>query len=265
MEAQRAAALFQKYIREVLARLEQYKDDLLASCLYLVLSSPSALTDSNSIIPPIQLALKLGLGYFPLASIGLDAVERWIDIVDREQNSWFAQVLPYLNEYLLVHVPTGDGDGTEGSVVKSRKDRLGKGQTAYTKMVKDVFTLVRKLRCYTFAIHLVEKSFPSKLQTLIDYCVSDSQGSSSQVQSMKDLQLRILRLLGRQAQYNKLILDRRSARPNDKAAVSDLLAWDPEPRVKFKIPFQEMKTELQLGKNSRRFLQHHQAVREYMH
>ena len=67
---------------------------------------------------------------------------------------------------------------------------------------------------------------------------------------MKELQLRILRLLGRQAQYNKLILDRRSARTSDKTAVSDLLAWDPEPRVKFKIPFQEMKTELQLGKNS---------------
>lgn len=67
---------------------------------------------------------------------------------------------------------------------------------------------------------------------------------------MKDLQLRILRLLGRQAQYNKLILDRRSARSDDKTAVSDLLAWDPEPRIKFKIPFQEMKTELQLGKSS---------------
>jgi DNA-dependent protein kinase catalytic subunit len=66
---------------------------------------------------------------------------------------------------------------------------------------------------------------------------------------MKDLQLRILRLLGRQAQYNKLILDQRSARSDDKTAVSDLIAWDPESRVKFKIPFQEMKTELQLGKN----------------
>lgn len=174
MEAQRAAALFQKYIREVLARLEQYKDDLLASCLYLVLSSPSALTDANSIIPPIQLTLKLGLGYFPLASIGLDAVERWIDIVDREQNSWFAQVLPYLNEYLLVQVPIGDGDGAEGSVVKSRKDRSGKGQTAYTKMVKNVFTLVRKLRCYPFAIQRVEKFFSNKLQTLIGCYPSDS-------------------------------------------------------------------------------------------
>jgi DNA-dependent protein kinase catalytic subunit len=144
MEVQRAAALFQKYIREVLARLEQYKDDLLASCLHLVLSSPSALTDSVSVIAPIQLALKLGLGYFPLASIGLDAVERWIEIVDREQNSWFAQVLPCLNEYLLVQVPLGESDGGEGSAVKPRKDRSGKGSTAYAEMVKNVFTLVRE-------------------------------------------------------------------------------------------------------------------------
>ncbi|KAG0205959.1 hypothetical protein BGX33_007637 [Mortierella sp. NVP41] len=213
VDNQRAAALFQKYIREVLARLEQYKDDLLASCLHLVLSSPAALTDSNSIIAPIQLALKLGLGYFPLASIGLDAVERWINIVDQDQHSWFGQVLPCLNEYLLVQVPaSGEGDGAEGSVVKLRRDRSGRPRTEYTKMVKNVFM----------------------------------PDSSSQVQSMKDLQLRILRLLGRQAQYNKLILDRRSAHSNAKAASSDLLAWDPEPRVKFKIPFQEMKTELQL-------------------
>lgn len=152
MDAQRAAALYQKYIREVLARLEQYKDDLLASCLHMVLSSPSALTNSNSIIAPIQLALKLGLGYFPLASIGLDAVERWIEIVDREQNSWFAQVLPCLNEYLLVQVPTGESDGAEGSAGKLRKDRSGKRSTAYAEMVKNVFTLVRKSPRHLFVV-----------------------------------------------------------------------------------------------------------------
>ncbi|KAF9934906.1 hypothetical protein FBU30_010173 [Linnemannia zychae] len=213
VELQRAAVLFQKYIREVLARLEQYKDELLASCLYLVLSSPSALTDSNSIIAPIQLALKLGLGYFPLASIGLDAVERWIDIVDREQTSWFAQVLPCLNEYLMVQIPTsGDSDGTEGPVVKSRREKSGKTMTPYTKMVSNVFM----------------------------------KESSSQFESIKNLQLRILRLLGRQAQFNKLILDRQSGNSNDKAITSNLLAWDPEPRLKFKISFREIKTEIQL-------------------
>jgi DNA-dependent protein kinase catalytic subunit len=35
-----------------------------------------------------------------------------------------------------------------------------------------------------------------------------------------------------------------------KKESSELLAWDPEARVKLKIPFQEMKTEIQFGKGS---------------
>ncbi|CAO3567705.1 unnamed protein product [Mortierella alpina] len=213
VDHQRTAALFSKYIREVMARLEQYKDDLLASCLHLVLSSPSALTDSTSIIAPIQLALKLGLGYFPLASIGLDAIERWIDIVSCDQDSWFGQVLPPLNDYLMVQITTvDDKDDSDTSVVKARRRTPSRSQT-YKAVAQRAFLLT----------------------------------SAEQVQSLRDLQLRILKLLGRQAGHNKLILEGQlSQQDGAKKVSSDLLAWDPEPRIKLKISFQEMKTELQL-------------------
>ncbi|KAG0024840.1 hypothetical protein BGZ80_003699 [Entomortierella chlamydospora] len=212
VDTQRAAALFQKYIREVLARLEQYKDDLLASCLQLVLSSPSALTDSSSIIPPIQLALKLGLGYLPLATVGLDAIERWIDIVDDDDDSWLSQVLPCLNEYLMVQVTVaGDNDAIDGSTTKSKRKTLTRQNQSYRAIAKTASMLT----------------------------------SSETVQSLRNLQLRILRLLGQQARHNKLILSQRAIQDNSKKESSDLLAWDPEPRLKLKIPFQEMKTELQ--------------------
>ncbi|KAF9360792.1 hypothetical protein BGX26_007743 [Mortierella sp. AD094] len=212
VDTQRAAALFQKYIREVLARLEQYKDDLLASCLQLVLSSPSALTDSSSVIPPIQLALKLGLGYLPLATVGLEAIERWIDIVDHDHDSWLSQVLPCLNEYLMVQVTVaGDSDVLDGSTTKSKHKTLTRQNQSYKAIAKSASTLT----------------------------------SSETVQSLRDLQLRILRLLGQQARHNKLILSQRTDRDSSKKESSDLLAWDPEARLKFKIPFQEMKTELQ--------------------
>ncbi|KAF9965129.1 hypothetical protein BGZ70_005357 [Mortierella alpina] len=213
VDHQRTAALFSKYIREVLARLEQYKDDLLASCLHLVLSSPSALTNSTSIIAPIQLALKLGLGYFPLASIGLDAIERWIDIVSGDQDTWFGQVLPPLNDYLMVQITSVDEkDDADTYAVKSRRRTPSRSQT-YKAVAKRAFLLT----------------------------------SAEQVQSLRDLQLRILKLLGRQAGHNKLILEGQlSQQDGAKKVSSDLLAWDPEPRVKLKIPFQEMKTELQL-------------------
>ncbi|KAF8937820.1 hypothetical protein BGZ58_002088 [Dissophora ornata] len=211
IDTQRAATLFGKYIREVLARLEQYKDDLLASCLHLVLSSPSALTDSTSVIAPIQLALKLGLGYFPLASVGLDAIERWIEIVEHDQDSWFSQVLPCLNEYLLVQITfTGESDGTDGPSTKKKQKIVVRQDQSYKAIARSASMLT----------------------------------SSEQVQSLRDLQLRILRLLGRQAGHNKLILSKQAAHDNAKKESSSLLAWDPEARVKLKIPFQEMKTEL---------------------
>ncbi|KAF9954135.1 hypothetical protein BGZ65_004221, partial [Modicella reniformis] len=209
---QRAATLFKKYIREVLARLEQYKDDLLASCLHLVLSSPSALTDSDCIIAPIQLALKLGLGYLPLATVGLDAVERWIDIVDHDQDYWFSRVLPSLNEYLMVDVTSsGESENIDAPTLKSKQKVIVQRKQAYKDVARKASMLA----------------------------------SSDHVQSLRDLQLRILRLLGRQAQYNKLILNRHNEHDGSREVSSDLLAWDPEPRVKLKIPFQEMKTELQ--------------------
>ncbi|KAG0254733.1 hypothetical protein BG011_005543 [Mortierella polycephala] len=212
VDVQRAATLFMKYISEVLARLEQYKDDLLASCLHLVLSSPTALTEPSSIIAPIQLALKLGLGYFPLASIGLDAIERWIDVVEHDQISWFSQVLPPLNEYLLVQVSTaGENDAFGGTGSKTRK-----------KVVRD------------------DQSYKAIATS------ASMLTTAEQVQSLHNLQLRILRLLGRQAGYNKLLLGQRSFQGASKKDSSDLLAWDPEARVRFKIPFQEMKSELQL-------------------
>ncbi|KAF9205542.1 hypothetical protein BGZ49_003876 [Haplosporangium sp. Z 27] len=210
VETQRAAALFQKYIREVLARLEQYKDDLLAACLQLVLSSPSALIDSSSVVPPIQLALKLGLGYSPLANVGLEAIERWIDIVKTDRDSWLSQVLPGLNEYLTVQVAgSGDSDGVDGSVPKPKHKTLTRQEQSYRDITKSM------------------------------------SASSETVHSLRELQLRILRLLGRQAGYNKLMVNQGYVQDNHKQSSSDLLAWDPEPRLKFKVPFQEMKTDLQ--------------------
>ncbi|KAG0050163.1 hypothetical protein BGZ83_005055 [Gryganskiella cystojenkinii] len=212
VDIQRAATLYKKYIREVLARLEQYKDDLLASCLHLVLSSPAALTDSASVIAPIQLALKLGLGYLPLATVGLDAIERWIDRIDNDRDGWFSKVLPSLNEYLLVEVVAGLAD-LDGASVRSSKSRS-------------------KL---TFRTNMQYKAIARTTASAV---------GKDQLQSLKDLQLRILRLLGRQAQHNKWILNQRSVLEDSKKRSSDLLAWDPEGRIKFRIPFQELKTEL---------------------
>lgn len=115
----------------------------MAACLHLVLSSPSALTDSDSIIAPIQLALKLGLGYFPLASVGLDAIERWIDRIDHDHDDWFGKVLPCLNEYLLVQVSgSGDGEVADGPTAKSKQKLLARQDRRYWEIAMSAASVV---------------------------------------------------------------------------------------------------------------------------
>ncbi|KAI8501204.1 hypothetical protein Bbelb_212990, partial [Branchiostoma belcheri] len=76
-EGQACFTLFRKFVKEVLVRLKQYKDDLLASCLLLVLSLPHQIVQSeiSTLVPALQTTFRLGLSYLPLAHAGLDALE----------------------------------------------------------------------------------------------------------------------------------------------------------------------------------------------
>ncbi|KAF9159945.1 hypothetical protein DFQ26_006027, partial [Actinomortierella ambigua] len=206
-----AATLFKKYIEEVLARLEQYKDDLLASCLQLVLSSPPQLVSQRDIVGPIQMALRLGLSYLPLASVGFDAIERWLTIVQGKEE-WFSMIAPYLNDYLMVDVQAADeGEAATDSASTGPKKRGS-------------------------------KSRPLKYQRSAMIISATVGTSGEQVHSLQDLQLRIVRMLGRQAGIGRAILSRDTK--SGATDTSELLAWDPASRVKLKVPFPEMKTEL---------------------
>ncbi|CAG8506964.1 12822_t:CDS:10, partial [Acaulospora colombiana] len=95
--------LYAKFLKEVCARLGQYKDDLLTSCLRLVLSVPKELLCIDDLISPICIVLKLGQSHQPLANIGLDAIEKIVDLKGpRDLSKWLEKVLPFFNEYLLV-------------------------------------------------------------------------------------------------------------------------------------------------------------------
>jgi hypothetical protein len=55
--------LFSKFIKEVLVRVQQYKEELLASCIQLVLSIPKQFVEIATLVPALQTALKMGLRY----------------------------------------------------------------------------------------------------------------------------------------------------------------------------------------------------------
>ncbi|KAJ7402013.1 hypothetical protein BTVI_90061 [Pitangus sulphuratus] len=96
-------ALFVKFGKEVSAKMKQYKDELLASCLIFLLSLPHdiIMLDIKAYIPALQTAFKLGLSCIPVADLGLDALEDWSAHIPRHMmQPYYKDVLPLLDGYL---------------------------------------------------------------------------------------------------------------------------------------------------------------------
>lgn len=60
-----------------IAPLLSMQDELLVAALSLLLAAPSNLLMPTQLVPPLQLALRLGLQHPPLAELAVSAVERW--------------------------------------------------------------------------------------------------------------------------------------------------------------------------------------------
>jgi len=96
-----AFALFLRFTEEVMVRLKQFKDELLATSLTFVLSLPRIFLDPISLfIPSLQTTLKLGLGHSSLANVALDTIEYWFREKKEKIIEELPRVLPYLNDYL---------------------------------------------------------------------------------------------------------------------------------------------------------------------
>lgn len=106
-------------------RVKQFRDDLLASCLQLLLSMPRELVECEgmieSLVPalqvgppaarsdsllrtppsPPQMAFKVGLSYLPLARASLAALEAWSSqLTVKRLEPLLVAVLPCLDPYL---------------------------------------------------------------------------------------------------------------------------------------------------------------------
>ncbi len=102
--------LFAKFSKEVLVRLKQYKDDLLASCLFLVLSLPHEIVKSEveELVPALQMTFRPGLSYLPLVEAGLAALEGWMQHLPEDSlRPHLKKILPLLDGYLKATVTQG--------------------------------------------------------------------------------------------------------------------------------------------------------------
>ena len=188
--------LFQSYLRQVTVRMQLYKDDLLvrqrwprrprrgcdgnnvaptrrggasaqAACLRLLLAAPRVLVDVAWLVRPLQLALRLGLSFPPLAVAALDgpsvlravrrraeagadadpvemptargrswpspALDYWIGLGDAAVVDAMCPVLPSLHDYLTATADAvfeGENQPVRLPAVARRSRVLGRGRDA---------------------------------------------------------------------------------------------------------------------------------------
>ncbi|XP_044600073.2 DNA-dependent protein kinase catalytic subunit [Equus asinus] len=203
-------ALVAKFSKEVSIKMKQYKDELLASCLTFILSLPHDIIelDVRAYVPALQMAFKLGLSYTPLAEVGLNALEEWSGYICKHViQPYYKDILPSLDGYLKTSVLS---DETKNSWQVSALSRAA--QKGFNKVVLKHLTKTKSI-------------------------------SSNEALSLEEVRIRVVRILGSLGgQINKNLVTAASSDEMMKKCV----AWDREKRLRFAVPFMEMKPVIYL-------------------
>ncbi|KAM4028882.1 DNA-dependent protein kinase catalytic subunit [Anomaloglossus baeobatrachus] len=203
-------ALFVKFGKEVSSKMKQFKDELLASCLTLILSLPHdiVMLDMKAYIPSLQTAFKLGLSSPSLADAGLDALEDWSSRIPPDtMELYYKDILPSLDGYLT------DTSSKDKSLNALDVDRLSRAtQKGFNKY------LIKQIQ-RTKALSVKDES------------------------SLAAVRSRVVRLLGSLGgQINRSLVTATSTEEMIKTHVS----WDTEKRLSFAVPFADLKPVIYL-------------------
>ncbi|XP_036359180.1 DNA-dependent protein kinase catalytic subunit isoform X2 [Octopus sinensis] len=116
--------LIKKYSKEILVQLKQYKEELLAACLALVLSLPTELIvdQIDDLLPAIQMSLSIGSTYLPLANAAMDTLEYWSETLSQDAlKTVYSQVLPHLDPF--IKTSERDSDDIDLTNIDQKKKR----------------------------------------------------------------------------------------------------------------------------------------------
>lgn len=97
----------------LLNSMDEFKDELLTSCLQVMLEVPIDLI--KGLLPsceaPFINIFTIGKSYLPLAEMGIDTLERWQETIDSDcMDNLLKKVLPYLDTFLRSKSLKGQGN-----------------------------------------------------------------------------------------------------------------------------------------------------------
>ena len=102
-------SLIRNYIDKCLSKLQTYRDELLYSCIELLLNIPKSFLPIKYLIPALLRSLKIGLTHIPAGELAIDVLEKWCDEHFDDIKEYFNVILPNLEPYLTITKETVAG------------------------------------------------------------------------------------------------------------------------------------------------------------
>eukprot|EP00794_Sanderia_malayensis_P010266 gene10266-11321_t len=205
--------LLKRFMKDILGRIKQFKEDLLSSCLQFILSLPVEVIEDNIhlLAMPMQITLQLGLSYHALAIAGIDALEAWSERISQDKmKQLLCDVLPCLDGYLRI-------SSDKSETVLDDQDAILLSESSRGKRSRVPIKLLKALR-----------------------------DSSKVVASpLAQLRMRIVMFLGRLGGSLNMATVKERRVPDLRRAV----AWDDCHHLSFALPFRDMKPTIYLGRS----------------
>lgn len=95
--------LLSKYLVNILDLISTFSNELLITCLYLILDAPITYIRYvlPQTVPTFKIAFNMGLSNLELAYTALATLEKWTDILEQQEiNVVLREIVPYLESYL---------------------------------------------------------------------------------------------------------------------------------------------------------------------
>ncbi|XP_064117191.1 DNA-dependent protein kinase catalytic subunit-like [Macrobrachium nipponense] len=163
--------MIKSYTVEMLQRCRQYRDQLLVSVLILILQLPDCVVMDifPELIPALQMALRLGVSYLPLAEICVKALQNWSQLLPKDiLQKYFPSVMPLLLPYLRSQESGGQAEVyarvmTVKMAFARQRRKVDQKKMLESKQVDE--TLMRKVQ--KLILHLVGNLDPSLSLSII--------------------------------------------------------------------------------------------------
>ena len=233
-------SLIRNYIDKCLSKLQTYRDELLYSCIELLLNIPKSFLPIKYLVPALLRSLKIGLTHIPAGELAIDVLEKWCDEYFDDIKEYFNVILPNLEPYLLITKETVAG-------ISSNDDEDGQNEFDEDEEKK---IMMEDENEHKYGHNVESKSKKKKLNNIDE--------ENLEYRRKKRLIRRILLFLGKLGGYNQGLLGPKTDKMVKKhisdaeaagkglAIDTDIIAWDKHLRVRYVWAFPDTKLTLYL-------------------